>query len=534
MGKPVAIVAALLLLLTYLLIQSRTSDQIARARTQQSLQAIQLHDAELNQDVLMARAGLLANYDSLAQTGRNLFLDMETIRIQSRILTKRSGGRIGQEVVALSTALDRKLKMVEYLKADNALLRNSLAYFVQSVETLRKHGSMSRTAMEIDVLSHSMLSFVQAPEPGARGEAEAALAKLSNTATLPNDLEPLTVHGRLIVELLPRVDRELGEIIASPTGRSAEALQRAVLDYAGGAEARAQRFRVLLYLVALILLGYLLHQYTRLRTKARELRWKEMQLIQANKMTALGTLVSGVAHEINNPNQVILMNAGVIAGAWDDAVGILDSHHQEVTEFSLAGLPYLEMRDTLSELVRQVGDGSRRIERILSDLRDFARPGTKTNETFQLNDVVDHALRLLSYVIRKRTDCFQVRLAERLPCLRGNSQHVEQVVVNLVMNALEALPRRDRSVVVTTRFKPQQRVVSLDVRDEGIGIPREHISRLGEPFFTTKEASGGTGLGLAITSSLIQSHKARISFSSEPGKGTCATVTFPCAADGRN
>jgi len=104
-------------------------------------------------------------------------------------------------------------------------------------------------------------------------------------------------------------------------------------------------------------------------------------------------------------------------------------------------------------------------------------------------------------------------------------------VVNLVMNALEALPGREGSVEVTTSRNSGEHAVSLRVRDEGVGIRRDHIGRLGEPFFTTKEASGGTGLGLAITTSLVRSHKGRISFSSEPGKGTCATVTFPCAFD---
>jgi signal transduction histidine kinase len=256
-------------------------------------------------------------------------------------------------------------------------------------------------------------------------------------------------------------------------------------------------------------------------------------LIQANKMTALGTLVSGVAHEINNPNQVVLMNAEVVARGWDDAICLLDSYEQDAGDFSLAGLPYREARIAFGPLIREVEASARRIQRILTDLKDFVRPSEKTNESFKLNDVVDHAIRLLGHAIQKRTDVFHVRLAERLPYVTGNPQQMEQVVVNLVMNALEALPGRDHAVEITTAFDREQRAVLFEVRDEGVGIPREHLSHLGEPFFTTKEANGGTGLGLAITSSLVHSHNGRIEFSSEPGKGARAIVILPCSSDGQ-
>jgi signal transduction histidine kinase len=260
-------------------------------------------------------------------------------------------------------------------------------------------------------------------------------------------------------------------------------------------------------------------------------RQQELQLIQANKMTALGTLVSGVAHEINNPNQVVLMNSGVLAKAWDDALEILDAYERENGAFALGGLPYTDMRDTIPALIRDVHDGARRIERIIEDLKDFARPRVPGVHTvLQLNDAVQRALRLLAHLIKQHTDHFHADLTQGLPSVRGDAQHVEQIVVNLLTNALEALPDRKYAVTVTTAFDPAERWVRLEVRDEGVGIPPEHLERLCDPFFTTKHESGGTGLGLAITSSLVRVHGGRLTFAAEPGKGTCVRVSFPCPA----
>jgi polar amino acid transport system substrate-binding protein len=100
-----------------------------------------------------------------------------------------------------------------------------------------------------------------------------------------------------------------------------------------------------------------------------------------------------------------------------------------------------------------------------------------------------------------------------------------------VTNALEALPDRRRGVTVATAFDAAERRVMLEVRDEGVGIAPEHLGHLCDPFFTTKQESGGTGLGLAITSSLVRLHGGRLTFASEPGKGTCALVTFPCCPE---
>jgi signal transduction histidine kinase len=113
------------------------------------------------------------------------------------------------------------------------------------------------------------------------------------------------------------------------------------------------------------------------------------------------------------------------------------------------------------------------------------------------------------------------------PPLRGNAQHVEQVVVNLLTNALEALPDRQCGGTVTTACDAAEHRVVPEVRDEGVGIAPEHLARLCDSFFTTKQERGETGLGLAITASLVRLHGGRLTFTSEPGKGTRVLVTFP-------
>jgi PAS domain S-box-containing protein len=671
-------VVGLLLLLTYLLIQSRSPDLALRARIQEALQTLQLHDTELTRDVLLARAGLLPHYDSLPRTGQSLSRTLATLRAESSRVSGQAAQDMSQHVEALAAALHQKLTLVEYLTSDNALLRNSLMYLTYAGQTLGPRiEAEPAVGADLAALSHVLLRFIHAPELSVGQELGAVLQRLSLTPLFPEDFHTLVAHGRLIMEVLPQVDTLLRQIIAAPTAAHAAAFQDAVLQYATRLEARAELFRVLLYLVAVMLLGYLLYQFARLRANARDLsranadlqremgerqqavaalraseerfrvitesandaiisadsaghivswnaraeaifgytaaeilgapltrlipardqadhaqrltqwsatgvahligtitefsgvrkdggefplemslstwsmghdhyvtgiirdltahkqlqettRQQELQLIQANKMTALGTLVSGVAHEISSPNQVVLMNSQVLAKAWEDALDILDTYERENGAFALGGLPYTEMRDTVPALVGSVHDGARRIERIIADLKDFTRPRVRGVPTVvPLNDAVQRALRLLAHLIKRRTDYFHVDLAQGLPPLRGDTQQVEQVVVNLLTNALEALPDRRHGVAVTTAFDTAERSVLLEVRDEGVGIPPEHLARLCDPFFTTKSETGGTGLGLAITASLVRAHGGRLTFASEPGKGTCARVTFP-------
>ncbi|HEO70628.1 MAG TPA: HAMP domain-containing histidine kinase, partial [Candidatus Hydrogenedentes bacterium] len=136
-------------------------------------------------------------------------------------------------------------------------------------------------------------------------------------------------------------------------------------------------------------------------------------------------------------------------------------------------------------------------------------------------------LTLLNTMVRGSTRHFRAEYGEDLPPLRGDYQRLEQVVINLVQNACQALPDPEAAITLSTRYDAEENAVVLEVADEGCGIPSESLPHVTDPFFTTKRASGGTGLGLSIASSIVMEHGGRMTFDSAPGKGTRVSVTLP-------
>jgi PAS domain S-box-containing protein len=257
-------------------------------------------------------------------------------------------------------------------------------------------------------------------------------------------------------------------------------------------------------------------------------RLHQQHLMQASKMVELGTLVSGVAHEINNPNNFIMLNAPLLVDCWHTARPILEGYYEENGDFLLGGMMYSEMRENIPKLFSGILEGSERIRQIVADLKNYVRPNTSDlNQPVDLNSVVQSALSLLSNMIRKSTDLFSVDLEKDLPLVKGNFQRFEQVVINLVQNACQALPDRKRGIRVSTRWDSSNGNIVLQVEDEGIGIPPENLPRISDPFFSTKHESGGVGLGLAISSTIIKAQGGTLNFMSEPGKGTKAEVLLP-------
>jgi len=261
-----------------------------------------------------------------------------------------------------------------------------------------------------------------------------------------------------------------------------------------------------------------------------ELKLHQDKLIQADKMSSLGILVAGVAHEINNPNGLILLNMPILREVYRDAEEVLESRFHDQGDFTLGGLPYSRMRNEVPCLLEEMQEGANRIKRIVEELKDFARQDTSSaSEPVDFNGVVQAAVRLVESSIRSATSHFETGYSSHLPLIQGNAQRIEQVVVNLILNACQALPDMERRITLETLYDQEAGAVVLRLADEGVGIAPEHIPHLTDPFFTTKRESGGTGLGLSVSATIVKEHDGSLEFESEPGKGTTVTLTLPCS-----
>ncbi|HTY37424.1 MAG TPA: ATP-binding protein, partial [Bacteroidota bacterium] len=263
--------------------------------------------------------------------------------------------------------------------------------------------------------------------------------------------------------------------------------------------------------------------------KAREReREQGLQLRQADKMASLGILVAGVAHEINNPNNLVMFNSDLIAQSFKDVFPVLEDYYTTHPDETLGGLPFQETRKEMESLLKGLSIGAQRIRDIVSSLKEFARiDAGNLNQEVKVNDVIRAALLIVGNLIKKSTDHFTIELDEEIRPIRGNTQQIEQVLINLVTNACHALPNRAGGIHIRSVHDRQNARVKVIVSDQGIGIPPELMGRLFDPFFTTKRDQGGTGLGLSVSYNIVQAHRGDLIVESEPGKGTTVTLSLP-------
>ncbi|MBX3180864.1 MAG: HAMP domain-containing protein [Candidatus Hydrogenedentes bacterium] len=260
---------------------------------------------------------------------------------------------------------------------------------------------------------------------------------------------------------------------------------------------------------------------------------REQQLRQADKMVSLGVLVSGVAHEINNPNGLIALNLSLLAGIWEKALPVLERYYEENGDFSLGVMNFTELREQLPVMLADTAASSEHIKSIVDDLKGFSRTSDeRRDESVDINDMVQVSLNLASSYLKKATRNVVTTLAEDLPRVRGNARRLEQVVINLMLNACDALESQDGEVRIVTRGREDE--VLVEVSDTGRGIEASALPHITDPFFTTRRNEGGTGLGLSISAGIVDEHGGSLEFESEPGAGTIARMILPAMKRGES
>jgi signal transduction histidine kinase len=226
---------------------------------------------------------------------------------------------------------------------------------------------------------------------------------------------------------------------------------------------------------------------------------------QSDKLAALGTLSAGVAHEINNPIGIITSRVELMMlEATDDALSP-------------------EMRKDLEVILRQ----ARRVATITQGLLSFARQSAGIQGPVELNRVVEDIVQLVQKDMSRSRITVSTQLAERLPLITADANAVGQVLLNLLTNARRAMADGG-SITIETALAGGGRSLRLAVRDTGLGIPPDILPKIFDPFFTTR--SDGTGLGLSISHGIMEDHRGTIDVSSEVGRGTVFTLTFPVGA----
>lgn len=303
----------------------------------------------------------------------------------------------------------------------------------------------------------------------------------------PFFIMPLTCEGELLGELLFKPDSGAGELSLHSIPDAAALAQLASLTA-----------------FALRRLDVARHRDERAHRLARALRTiKEMQLqaIQTQRLAAVGQLAAGAAHEINNPLAIVYARTQ-----------LLEQNESDPTR-----------KKNIGQMKEQI----ERITKILKNLMEFARPDPPSFQSMDVNAVVGKALDLIRGGLDKTSIELREELDPNLPAIEGDPRQIEQVLLNLLLNAVQAMEGTGGELRVRSAFDSRRNQVSLTVSDLGPGIPPEHRNKLFDPFFTTKEEGKGTGLGLSTSYGIVQSHGGAIAVYSEPGEGATFTVHLP-------
>ena len=268
------------------------------------------------------------------------------------------------------------------------------------------------------------------------------------------------------------------------------------------------------------------------RRVRQEGEFRMQQMIQSHKLKALGEVVTGVAHEINNPVSFIANNIPLLEEMWTAVEPILASDGASHPDWSDKGIGYVEVCTNMKEIIEEFKIASQRIKRVITGLKEFARVDeTVQKKPIQIEEVIQGVLIIVGAQVRKTVSRIDLYIDSCLPTIQGHFQKIEQVIANLLINAHQSVtPDRKGRIIITARNIERLNSLLIEIEDNGIGMKKEVLDHIFEPFFTTRRDREGTGLGLSISYGLIKEHRGIIGVTSRPDIGSRFSIYLPLDA----
>lgn len=254
----------------------------------------------------------------------------------------------------------------------------------------------------------------------------------------------------------------------------------------------------------------------------------EKSFFSSDRMNSLSVLVSGMAHEINNPNNLIILSADILREIWDEIFQIVDKHFERNENLTIHGMKKDMLKQNVLNLINNIFSGSNRITNTISAIKDFVRADWNERKTeCDIISIISSAILACNKLLQETTDNFEFSHDPNIPPIKCFTQLINRAIVNIINNACQALTDRSQKIEVRVKYIPESAEIKIIIADEGRGIVPEYIKLIYDPFFTTNRDKGQPGLGLSLSYSVIKMHDGRIEFDTECGSGTTVTITLP-------